>query len=222
MEVTWHVVAVSGLGVAVLWLAVPVRWPGMSGDSDDSTADFQGVPVIWLSVPVTSVAVFVDIHRQPCDKEGVALGALLSRVQGTLRLNQKELADLIGCSARTVIRYYKRGGHLAPVSYERLARACHPQDPALAAELATLAGKTLASLGLEPPAVLLPSPTSTVSPRYLADSIVCAAAEAMQAPPNAMRPALLAGLERAAALKMSVEDVLQALRPPRPAKPKGG
>jgi hypothetical protein len=44
----------------------------------------------------------------------------------------------------------------------------------------------------------------------------------MQAPPNAMRPALLAGLERAAALKMSVEDVLQALRPPRPAKPKGG
>jgi transcriptional regulator with XRE-family HTH domain len=131
----------------------------------------------------------------------------LMRLQQTLRLNQKELAKLLGCSSRTVIRYYRGSGVLLPSTYQRLARAVHPHDPAFAAELAASAGQTLVSLGLEPAAPARPAPTA----RHLVDSVVCAAAEAMQASPHAMRPALVAAFERAIALGMTAEDVLRGM-----------
>ncbi len=147
----------------------------------------------------------------------MALGETLFRVQKALSLNQKELARLMGCSSRTIIRYYKRGGPVAPATFAQLAVACHPRDVALAAHLAQLAGKTLLSLGLETPLVsqeVAPPPAPrgpAPSGRHLVDSIVCAAAEAMQLPPHVMRPALTAAFERAIALGMSAEEVLKGM-----------
>jgi hypothetical protein len=138
----------------------------------------------------------------------------LLRVQKTLPVTQKGLARLLGCSSRTVIRYYQRGGVLLPGAYERLATACHPHDPAFAAELAALAGKTLVELGLEPPPPPPPPPPPRLvatSSRHIVDSVVCAAAEAMQTTPQAIRPALKAAFQRAMALGMGAEEVLRGM-----------
>jgi hypothetical protein len=57
------------------------------------------------------------------------------------------------------------------------------------------------------------------SARHLVDSVVCAAAEAMQTPPHVMRPALVAAFERAIALGMTADDVLKAMaEPPKKGK----
>jgi len=129
---------------------------------------------------------------------------MLHRLQTTLKVNQKELAALLGCSTRTVMR---GGGFVLSSTYESLAAAVHPLDPAFAAELAASAGKTLVELGLE-------RAPGQPSARHLVDSIVCAAAEAMQTPPHTMRPALVAAFERAIALGMTAEDVRHGLATP--------
>ncbi len=144
---------------------------------------------------------------------------LFLRVRTTLHLSQQKLGDLIGYSRRTIIRAEQRGKFLLPGTWEKLATACHPRDPALAEELAARAGRTLVDMGLEgaPPPVLpapsLPAPSrpTTPSSKHMADSIVCAAAEAMQLPPHGIRPALVAAFERAFALGMSAEEVLKGM-----------
>jgi hypothetical protein len=57
----------------------------------------------------------------------------------------------------------------------------------------------------------------------MGDSVVCAAAEAMQLTPQAMRPGVVAALERIVALAMTAEEALAALTPPPKEKAaKGG
>jgi hypothetical protein len=155
-----------------------------------------------------------------------SLPELLLRMQRTLHLNQRELGELIGVSSRTMIRYYQRGGTILPHTYEKLAIACHAGDRALAAELARRAGKTLVEMGLEKPPAPPPPPSPPPAPatppapprpqptaRHLADSIVCVAAEAMGATPQAARPAVIAAFERAVALGMTAQDALDAMAP---------
>ncbi len=151
----------------------------------------------------------VPIHR-------TALGETLAVVQKTLRINQRQLAELLQCSERTVNRYYGGGGYISPSTYARLATACHPHDRAVAAHLAERGGQTLESLGLERPAAPpAPAPAAppTPAPAHLADSIVCAAAEALDASPRTMRPAVRAALERMVALGMTAGEVLAAMAP---------
>jgi hypothetical protein len=142
---------------------------------------------------------------------------LIIRAQFGLGLTQKTLGALIGCSRRTIIRYQSHGAVLTPATWEKLARAAHAKDRALAADLAAKAGHTLVSLGLEapppPPAPPAPPPRPAPSAEHLADSIVCAAAEAMQATPQAARPAVVAAFERAVALGLSAEEVLRTMKP---------
>jgi hypothetical protein len=149
---------------------------------------------------------------------------LLLRLQTTLRMNQKELANLLGLSSRTIIRYYQRGGTLLPSSYATLAKALAPRDPALATYCARLSGLTLEQLGIAA-APTLPAPASSAvagarpapSAAHLADSVVCAGAEAMQCTPTQMRPGLAAALERMIALGMNAEQMLEAVSPPEKA-----
>ncbi|HEY5242723.1 MAG TPA: helix-turn-helix transcriptional regulator [Polyangiaceae bacterium] len=145
----------------------------------------------------------------------MSLGLTLLRLQRTLHLNQRELAQLLGYSSRTISRYYRGGGFLLPTTYEKLAATVHPHDRAFAAELAASAGKTLVDLGLESSR----SPAGP-TPRHLVDSVLCAAAEAMQTPPHTMRPALTAAFERVLALGMTVEEALAAMTPEPPARRK--
>jgi hypothetical protein len=136
---------------------------------------------------------------------------LIWDLQKTLHLTQKGLADHLGCSARTIMR---GGPTFIASTYARLAADVHPHDRAFAAELAAAAGTTLVGLGLESPVNRGPTPA------YLADSILCAAAEAMHVPPGTMRPALVAALERIVALGMTAEEVLKGMAEP-PALPAG-
>jgi hypothetical protein len=144
---------------------------------------------------------------------------VLARTQLALHMSQRELGELMGCSRRTIIRYMSSGAVLVPATWEKLARACHPHDRDLAAELATRAGQTLIGLGLEkppappaaPPAPPPPPARPAPSSRHLVDSVVCAAAEAMQTPPHTMRPALVAAFQRAVALGMTMEGVIEGL-----------
>jgi len=148
--------------------------------------------------------------------------------QRVLSLNQKELADLVGSSQRTVQRWVVRRGGLYPDHVTKLAVAVHPRDPALARRLAATIGQTLESMGLvvppapapvvpaAPPPVASPEPSPSLP--LLVESVVSAAAEALDVSPRLARPAVLAAVERAKAAALSVDDLLAVLRPPAPAK----
>jgi hypothetical protein len=134
---------------------------------------------------------------------------------------QKELGALMGASRRTVQRWDSGHGGPTPDQLARLVVAVHPLDAALAGRLAAEAGTTLEALGLvlpppppaQPPAAVAPPPPPPpppVSPR-LVDTVVCAAAEALDVPPPAARPVLLAAFGRAHEVGLSVQDVVKAL-----------
>ena len=146
---------------------------------------------------------------------------LLSRASSALGMSQEAFGRLLGVSRRTMVRW--QGGRHGPPFQDWIAivRHVHPRNAALAAEIAQELGETLVSLGVEAP----PAPVMQVAPAEmpparpvpplgdLVDSIVCAAAEAIAATPQAVRPALLAAFERAASVGLGVDDVRGALRP---------
>lgn len=149
---------------------------------------------------------------------------LLWRLQTTLHMTQKELGNLLGLSSRTIIRYYQRGGFLLPSQWATLAKALQPRDAALAAYCARMAGGTVEQLvrgtvpaaptSLPEPSPVAPATRPTPSAAHLADSVVCAGAEAMQCTPTQMRPGLLSALARMVALGMSAQETLDAMSPP--------
>src|SRR4029077_16663730 len=83
-----------------------------------------------------------------------------------------------------------------------------------------------------PPRPPPPAPPPPPDPRYIVDTVVCAAAEAIQLMPEAIRPALRAAFRRARLAGLSVQDVDKALhggegpdqesRPDGPARTKRG
>ena len=117
---------------------------------------------------------------------------------------QGDFAALIGVSRRTVQRWDASGGVPSAGQIVKLARAVHPHDRALSARLARGAGTSLEELGIEPVA-------SAPADAHMVDSITCAAADAMNMVPEAVRPALRAAFERARDLRMSPADVAAAL-----------
>jgi hypothetical protein len=157
----------------------------------------------------------------------IRVSELLIRVQRALGVSQRELGELLGASRRSIIRWQQRGTILLARSWEELARACYPHDRDLAAQCAAYAGQTLEGLGLErppsppqaPAPPPLPSPVASAPSRprpaagHMADSVVCAAAEAMQVTPQAIRPGVLAVLERVVGLGMTAQEALEAMSP---------
>jgi hypothetical protein len=96
-------------------------------------------------------------------------------------------------------------------AWPHLARIVQSRDAALAAEIAKAAGITL-----EPS----PGPGGTAPPALapaLVDSVVCAAADVLGAPPADVRPALRAALLRARELGLTADTIEQALAQPLPA-----
>jgi transcriptional regulator with XRE-family HTH domain len=168
-----------------------------------------------------------------------ALIAVLIDAKFALDLSQRELAERLGSSARTASRWMARQSSPMRSQLEELAALLFPIDALLAAEVALHAGKTLEQLGLvvagpPPPPALPPSrpaedgspppkpsmamePPRVTShehlpehlPEHLVDGIVCVAAEAMNLPPHALRPSLLAAFRRARVLGLTA-DVVEA------------
>ena len=143
---------------------------------------------------------------------------LVWQARSELNLDNQRLADLVGSSLRTVERYNEKQGGLNDRSHnESLIHAIHPKNPELAFELAEACGTRLEALGLVPPKRTEPAPPPTpprpaARPEH-ADSVVCAAADALNISPAAVRPAVAAAFAKANALGMSVEDLLQLLQP---------
>jgi len=139
--------------------------------------------------------------------------ALLAKAQNTIGLSQRELGDLLGVARVTVSRWYSRGGTtLTPSQLATLAKASLPHDPKLAAAFAEQAGQTLVSLGLVPAPPPPPPPPAPRPHPLVVDSVVCAAADALQQPPAALRPILLAAFERAHVMGLGVAEVIAGLK----------
>ena len=138
--------------------------------------------------------------------------ALLLEASRALSLNQRELAELLGISSRTVQRWFARRSSPISLHWHALARATHGAQPALAARLARQGGSSLEELAL----VAQPPRASDV----LADAVVCAAAEAIDVAPGAIRPALLAAVRRARQLRLTLEDLEVSLGEAKPRRKK--
>jgi hypothetical protein len=136
------------------------------------------------------------------------------RVMRALGLTHRSAGELLSMSARSSQRWASGGGVLLPDKARMLATLTYPVDPELAAELAYEGRTTLEALGLVPPPAP-PAPAPPSAPRFAAedvvDSIVCAAADAMDVKPAAVRPALLAAFRRARRLGLAVQAVEDAL-----------
>jgi transcriptional regulator with XRE-family HTH domain len=143
-----------------------------------------------------------------------------------LKMTQAELADAMGTSSRTVIRWEK--GHAS----RELARLVREEDDELADELLVVTGVgaeggvDVAIAGaLEP--LLAPAPTPrepaaapaphAPAPKHLVDAVLFAAADAVDMVPRAVTPAVVAAFTRAHELGLSIEAVVEGLA----TRPKG-
>jgi transcriptional regulator with XRE-family HTH domain len=106
-----------------------------------------------------------------------------------LGLTQETLGDLLASSRRTVQRWDRGGTRPMKAQLAKLAAEVYPLDAELAAKLAKEAATTLEELGV---VKAVPPPLPPAPPPYLTETVVCAAAEALNVPPPAVRPALLA------------------------------
>jgi hypothetical protein len=157
---------------------------------------------------------------------GPEAATLAQEAQFVLGCTQHELGQLLGISRRTVSRWASNHSSPSASELQTLARAVHPKDPALAARLAREGGETLESLGIvkpAPPVLVSPGPVVTVRPfpptRLIVESVVCAAAEVMQASPTAVRGILRAAFARARGLGLTVEEMDEALTEVDESKP---
>jgi hypothetical protein len=160
-----------------------------------------------------------DTPRLACDrprKKGDTMPTerpILVDAGHVLGLGQEGVGKIMGVSGRTIQRWGSGSGlRLIRPHAESLARAVYPKDAELAAHIAAAAGTTLQELGI---ASVPPGPRAG----HLVDSLVCAAAEAMDVLPRLVRPGLLAAFARALEMGLTVEMVHAALAGPiEPAK----
>jgi hypothetical protein len=155
--------------------------------------------------------------------------ALLVKAGEVLQLNQRELAEKLGVSRRTIVRWTGCVTSMGPMEMTDLSRLVFPHDVPLAEALAVQARTTLEKLGLvrpapaPPPPLPPPAPSPPVPPlARLVDIVVCAVADALDLPPRAARPALLAGVRCAKDLGLKLDEMEQALADEAKAlKPRG-
>jgi DNA-binding XRE family transcriptional regulator len=150
-----------------------------------------------------------------------SLPMLLMDARRLLTLTQEGLGTLLGASRRTSGRWESRRSTPSMDQLNDLARAVHPKDRGLAARIAEQTGSTLVSLGLEappmPPGPAAPPPRVLPPIALLVESVVCAAAEALDSKPAAVREVLRAAFHRARAMSLTVEEVDEVLTPSPPA-----
>jgi hypothetical protein len=158
---------------------------------------------------------------------GPTFGSVFVRTRLALGMSQEQMGKLIGVSRRTMSRW---SGTVPGVTEQQvctLARAVYPEAPAIAAELAGHIGHTLESLRIVvPPPPPPPAPPPAPPPRALppiaamVESVVCAAADALETRPATVRSALAAAFGRAYTMGLTVKEVVDALSPtPAPASP---
>jgi hypothetical protein len=190
LDVSCHVLNATGHAVAVSYRRV-------IGDSQDVIGDRRAMNLDYTALESPS---------------------LLMEAGRVLHLNQRELAERLGVSRRTIVRWTARVTAMSPTDMIALARLVFPHDVRLAEALALKSATTLERLGLvrpvPPPPPPLPPPVPSPPPPPLArllDIVVCAVADALDLAPRAARPALLAGVRRARELGLKLDEMEQAL-----------
>jgi hypothetical protein len=126
--------------------------------------------------------------------------ALMTLVQVSLRISQREMGELVGVTKRTIQRW--QGGGTAILDENQatvLAERLRPGHPELADEVMAL-GRRFGTTSAKP-----------VSPEALA-AILGAAATAGGLSPEGARPLVLAAFQQAAAEGLDVQAVVVALR----------
>jgi hypothetical protein len=159
--------------------------------------------------------------HDPDDLEGQSPAdnaKLLTEAGITMGMHHSELAEVLGTTRRTYSRWARAGTRLFGEQAETMARLVHPRDRALAERFATIAGATLVSLGLEAPPA---PPRMEPKDAHLAAAIVCAAAEAIDVSPRAVRPGLLAAVRCARELGLDLARLEGVLAGRSSAKAKG-
>ncbi|HUB06369.1 MAG TPA: hypothetical protein VMB50_05190 [Myxococcales bacterium] len=127
------------------------------------------------------------------------------------------LAQLTGESLRTIQRHH---GVASGSGMKKLILAAHAKDPDLARRFALAAGRNLEELGIAPKPPPVDVKTAAERLRQHADSVLLAAAHAVNLPPEAVRPAVAAALARVADMGASVADLAARLDKPLPGAPR--
>jgi transcriptional regulator with XRE-family HTH domain len=132
-------------------------------------------------------------------------GPLLVHCQMALGLTQQELGELLGKTKRTIQRWQESG--FAPMAdqAETLARALQSVRPDLAEQVLALGRKVATATGMPPPG--RPSTAEVIA------AILQAAAEAGGTSPEAIRPAILAALQKAEEAGIEVSAIVAGLKP---------
>src|ERR1700722_15489521 len=119
---------------------------------------------------------------------------LVEAARSELMVSQRKLGLICETDRRVVAKWQQGRQRPYPWHWERMARAVHPKNVALAGRLAAAGGHTLVSLGLQAPAGAVQAQQVASPPllaaAHLVDSIVCAAAVRRQVSPHSIRPAL--------------------------------
>jgi hypothetical protein len=145
---------------------------------------------------------------------------LLIQARRHLLVSQGELGVMLGSSRRTGQRWERGGSEPDASQLHALAKLVHPHSHPLAAQIASSGGSTLEALGItlpRPPLPVAPAhppappPPPPADPVHLVDTVVCAAAEAMQVMPEEIRPALRAAFRRARLAGLSLESIERGL-----------
>jgi DNA-binding XRE family transcriptional regulator len=142
---------------------------------------------------------------------------LVIEARRALGLNREKFGELLRLSKRTIARWEGGQSSISSTDLFSLAGHVYPHDAELAEELALAGGATLQALGIVSAPVAPPPPPPPPPPipgHVLVEAIVCAAADALKAVPESVRPAVLAAFTRARELRMTVEDVERALTRP--------
>jgi transcriptional regulator with XRE-family HTH domain len=138
-----------------------------------------------------------------------AVAELLVQAQNALGVSQGQLGDLLGLSRQTIWRYQTGQSNPLGSSLQDLARRVRAIDAGLASRLAGAgSGARKASFKIATHKSASGGPVET---RLLADAIVCAAAEALDASPRAVRRALLAAFARARDTGLALDAIETAL-----------
>ncbi len=139
---------------------------------------------------------------------------LLHNAKGALLMSDEEIARVMGKSRRTLTRWWRGPGVLLPDDLQALARAVFPRNRELSAQLAAAGHTTLEGLGLVAKVVPPPPEPAPAKPdARLVEVVLCAAAEALDASPAVVRPALLQAFRRARELGLDLETVEAGLQP---------
>ncbi len=126
---------------------------------------------------------------------------------------QEQMGNLFGVSRRTMSRWMLGGTVLTEDQILTLARAVYPKNSALAGQIAAHGRTTLERLGIVQSPRPVEPPAPPPPPPRLVDVVVCAAADALDASPRTVRPAVIAAFEAALEVGLNVEAVVRGLGP---------